>query len=317
MNEVLSQNEVEDGNVSLVDEIIRQSDFTFDRLPMLDIIGARLVENLAEAFSDLTRTSCEASMVSLDYITMDQVAADVPTPVLMAVGIGKPFDGEILIAIDKVTLLATSELMLGGSAKNLDVDGVESFTAIELGFGERVAAAVLAELQRALTVVSGSALELERVETDPEAAAVAKHNSLCARIKVSVAIAGHQGAVDVIIPYDALEPIRPDLGKVYFGDRGDGQSSWHDMIGSQIERAHMTLEVLLAEEAIPIQQIMAWKPGDTINFGIEEGQDATMICADTPMFKVSIGKRNNGFVAVQITEELKLKKELETDGDDN
>ena len=46
MNEVLSQNEVEDGNVSLVDEIIRQSDFTFDRLPMLDIIGARLVENL-------------------------------------------------------------------------------------------------------------------------------------------------------------------------------------------------------------------------------------------------------------------------------
>lgn len=98
MNEVLSQNEVEDGNVSLVDEIIRQSDFTFDRLPMLDIIGARLVENLAEAFSDLTRTSCEASMVSLDYITMDQVAADVPIPVLMAVGIGKPFDGEILIA---------------------------------------------------------------------------------------------------------------------------------------------------------------------------------------------------------------------------
>ncbi|MFC6587700.1 FliM/FliN family flagellar motor switch protein [Sulfitobacter pacificus] len=194
---------------------------------------------------------------------------------------------------------------------------MERFTAIELGFGERVAAAVLAELQRALTVVSASALELDRVESDPEAAAVAKHNSLCARIKISVSIAGHMGGVDIIIPYDALEPIRPDLGKVYFGDRGEGQSSWHDLIGSQIERAHMTLEVLLAEEAIPIQRIMAWKPGDTINFGIEEGQDATMTCADTPMFKVSIGKRNNGFVAVQITEELKLKKELETDGDDN
>ncbi|GLQ28141.1 flagellar motor switch protein FliM [Sulfitobacter pacificus] len=317
MSETLANADIEGENISLIDEIIRQSDFTFDRLPMLDIIGARLVENLAEAFSDLTRIGCEASMVSLDYITMDQVVADVPEPVLMAVGIGKPFDGEIVIAIDKVCLLATSELMLGGSAKNLDLEGVERFTAIELGFGERVAAAVLAELQRALTVVSASALELDRVESDPEAAAVAKHNSLCARIKISVSIAGHMGGVDIIIPYDALEPIRPDLGKVYFGDRGEGQSSWHDLIGSQIERAHMTLEVLLAEEAIPIQRIMAWKPGDTINFGIEEGQDATMTCADTPMFKVSIGKRNNGFVAVQITEELKLKKELETDGDDN
>jgi len=317
VSETLANADIEGENISLIDEIIRQSDFTFDRLPMLDIIGARLVENLAEAFSDLTRIGCEASMVSLDYITMDQVVADVPEPVLMAVGIGKPFDGEIVIAIDKVCLLATSELMLGGSAKNLDLEGVERFTAIELGFGERVAAAVLAELQRALTVVSASALELDRVESDPEAAAVAKHNSLCARIKISVSIAGHMGGVDIIIPYDALEPIRPDLGKVYFGDRGEGQSSWHDLIGSQIERAHMTLEVLLAEEAIPIQRIMAWKPGDTINFGIEEGQDATMTCADTPMFKVSIGKRNNGFVAVQITEELKLKKELETDGDDN
>ncbi len=317
MSETLANADIEGENISLIDEIIRQSDFTFDRLPMLDIIGARLVENLAEAFSDLTRIGCEASMVSLDYITMDQVVADVPEPVLMAVGIGKPFDGEIVIAIDKVCLLATSELMLGGSAKNLDLEGVERFTAIELGFGERVAAAVLAELQRALTVVSASALELDRVESDPEAAAVAKHNSLCARIKISVSIAGHMGGVDIIIPYDALEPIRPDHGKVYFGDRGEGQSSWHALIGSQIERAHMTLEVLLAEEAIPIQRIMAWKPGDTINFGIEEGQDATMTCADTPMFKVSIGKRNNGFVAVQITEELKLKKELETDGDDN
>lgn len=317
MNEMPSEQDVTGDNISLVDEIIRQSDFTFDRLPMLDIIGARLVENLAEAFSDLTRIGCEASMVSLDYITMDQVLADVPDPVLMAVGIGKPFDGEILITIDKVCLLATSELMLGGSAKNLELDGVEGFTAIELGFGERVASAVLAELQRAMTVVSGASLELDRVESDPEDAAVAKHNSLCARIKVSMSIAGHVGNVDIIIPYDALEPIRPDLGKVYFGDRGEGQSSWHDLIGSQIERAHMTLEVLLAEEAIPIQQIMSWKAGDTINFGIEEGQDATMLCADAPMFKVSIGKRNNGFVAVQITEELKLKKELEIDGADS
>jgi flagellar motor switch protein FliM len=130
-------------------------------------------------------------------------------------------------------------------------------------------------------------------------------------------MAGQTGVLDVVIPYDALEPIRPDLSKIYFGDRGEGQSSWHDLIGGQIERAQMDLEVVLAEETIAIQKIMAWQPGDTINFGIEEGQDATMTCADAPMFKVSIGKRNNGFVAVQITEELSTRKEPEEDGNDN
>ena len=165
--------------------------------------------------------------------------------------------------------------------------------------------------------MGAATLELDRVETDPDAATVAKHNSLCARMKFSIAMAGKTGLLDVVIPYDALEPIRPDLGKIYFGDRGEGQSSWHDLIGGQIERAHMDLEVVLAEESIPIKKIMSWKPGDIIDFGIEEGQDATMSCADEPMFKVSIGKRNNGFVAVQITEELSTQKEPEKDGNDN
>ena len=317
MNKALSISETEGEVANLIDEIIRQSDFTFDRLPMLDIIGARLVENLSAAFSDLTRVACEASMISLDYITMEQVMGDLPEPVLLAIGIGRPFEGEILLAMDRTLLLTAVELMLGGSAKQLEFEGVDSFTAIELSFGERLAAAVLAELQRALSVVSAAALELDHVDTDPETAAVVKHNSLCARMKFSISMVGQKGLVYVIIPYDALEPIRPDLGKIYFGDRGESQGSWHDLIGGQIERAHMDLEVVLAEEAIPIQQIMSWNPGDTINFCIEEGQDATMSCADTPMFKVSIGKRNNGFVAVQVTEELNMKKGLETDGNDN
>ena len=49
MNQAVAEKEMSKGEESLVDEIIRLSDFTFDRLPMLDIIGARLVENLSAA----------------------------------------------------------------------------------------------------------------------------------------------------------------------------------------------------------------------------------------------------------------------------
>lgn len=317
MNKMLSNEEVDAQGTNLIDEIIRQSDFTFDRLPMLDIIGERLVENLSAAFPDLTRTPCEASLVSLDYIPMGQVIEGLPEPVLLAVGIGQPFEGEILLAIDHTLLLTSVELMLGGSAKDLSLDDIKGFTAIELGFGERLAAAILAELQRALSVVGSAVLELDRVEINSDAAVVAKHNSLCARMKFSLTMAGQTGVLDVIIPYDALEPIRPDLSKIYFGDRSEGQSSWHDLIGGQIELAQMDLEVVLAEDTIAIQKIMAWQPGDTLNFGIEENQDATMTCVGTPMFKVSIGKRNNGFIAVQITEETLPQKEPKENGNDN
>lgn len=317
MDNAISDEETQTEGAQLIDEIIRLSDFTFDRLPMLNIIGERLVDNLSVAFSDLTGALCEASLTSLDYIPMGQIIEGLPMPVLLAVGTGKPFEGEILLGVDQTLLRTSVELMLGGSAKDAGQEMVESFTAIEVGFGERLSAAVMAEFQYALSVVGACSLELDRVELEPDTVSVAKSASLCARLKYSISLAGQVGALEIVMPYDALEPIRADLGKVYFGDRGEDQSMWQGLITRQIERAHVEMEVVLAEEAMPIQKVMSWKPGDTIAFAIEEGEVATMNCAKEPMFKVSLGKKNNGFVAVQITEEISQKENTKNDGSYN
>lgn len=302
---------------TLIDEIIRMSDFTFDRLPMLDIIGDRMVENLSVALPDLMRAMCEASLASLDYIPMGKVIEGLPKPTFLAVGTGHPFVGEILVVMDQAVLMTAVELMLGGNARNVDLDNTDPFTAIELGFGERLASAVFAELERSLSVVGAANLELDRIETEAEGATIAKNTSLCARLRLSLTLAGNTGNLDLVIPYDALEQILPDLGKVYFGDRMVSQDQWRGLIGAQIERANVDLDVVLSENVFPLQKIMSWRPGDTIDFGIEEGRDATVTCADTPMFNVSLGKRNNGYVAVQITEKLEILEDHEDDGNDN
>lgn len=317
MNDVASPPTPGAEGTHLIDEIIHLSDFTFERLPMLDIIGARLVENLSMAFPDLTGAACDTELLSLDYVPLEQIMEGLPNPVFLAVGTGKPFDGEVLLAMDHKLLLTSVELMLGGTANEVSEEAPNGFTAIELGFGERLAASILAELQLALSVVGSASLELDRVDSDPDGAAIAKATSLCARLKLSLAMAGHVGALDVIIPYDALETIRPDLSKIYFGDRGEDQSTWQELISGQIERAQMELEVVLTEEAISLKKLTTWQPGDVIDFGIEDGEVATMVCADTPMFKVTLGHKNNGFVAAQITEEIEIEEEQEDVGSNN
>ncbi len=77
------------------------------------------------------------------------------------------------------------------------------------------------------------------------------------------------------------------------------------------------MEVVLTETSFPIQKILSWKPGDVVDLGIEDGVDALMSCAESPIFKVSLGKRNNGFAAVQITEKLVIQEETKDDADDN
>lgn len=317
MNKPVTNEEVDPNEANLIDEIIRLSDFTFERLPMLDIIGERLVDNASAALSDLTGSMCEAALTALDYIPMSQVMESLPTPALLAVGSGVPFDGEILLVLDQTLLLTSIELMLGGSARKVGKEPADSFTAIEMDFGERLSVAILQELQHALSVVSSSSLVLDRVETDPDSATVAKQANLCARLKYAIMLAGHTGNLEVVIPYDALESIRSDLGKIYFGDRGEDQSTWQGLISGQIHRAQMELEVVLASEAISLQKIVHWKPGDIIDFGIEDGEPAIMNCAGAPMFEVSLGSRNNGFIAVRITEELEQKETSEDDRNDS
>ncbi|WP_370399483.1 flagellar motor switch protein FliM [Sulfitobacter sp. JB4-11] len=304
MNKRLSAQSINLENVSLIDEIIRLSDFTFDRLPMLDIIGERLVANLSVMLPDMTYAVCEASFQQLDYLPMAQVIEGLPSPAVLAVATGHPFEGEILLVIDRPLVVTSMELMLGGKANQLTIEEADEFTSIELRFGQRLAEAALFELQRSLSVVGSAELELDRVETDPDAASVANSNSLCARMRFSVAIAGQACAFEVVIPYDALEPIRPHLGKIYFGDRSEGSNGWKDLLTDQIEMAHMDLEVVLNEIEVPIQTIMGWSAGDIVDLCIEEGADATVMGAYKPMFKAALGKRTNGYVAIQITEKL-------------
>ena len=317
MNKTLSPQELSEQNGNLIDEIIRLSDFSFERLPMLDILGERLAENVSVAIPELTRVICEASLVQLDYVTVAQALEALSSPSLFAVCSGEPLDGEFLLAIDAALLMTALELMLGGEVKEKPKREEAEFTAIEKGFGLRLAKLLLDEVQRSLSVIVDADMECLGIESDPEAINIAQPASLCARMKISVVMMGHTGVLEMIVPYDGLEPIRPELGKVHFGERSDGNDVWHEQISAQIERAHLNLETVFSEASIPIETILNWQNGDTLELFVEEDHEATVTCAGIPMFRAALGKRNNGNVAIQITEELLTKGEMEYGRFDN
>ncbi|MCP9481079.1 FliM/FliN family flagellar motor switch protein [Shimia sp. CNT1-13L.2] len=317
MNRILTPQEMEEQNGNLIDEIIRLSDFSFERLPMLDILGERLAENISIAVPDLTRVICETSLVQLDYVTVAQAVEALPAPAILATCTGEPFDGDILIAMDSTLLMTSLELMLGGEVKELPKRDSADFTTIERGFSRRLARLILDEFQRSLSVVVDSDMECVDIESDPDAVNFAQPASLCVRMKISALMMGHAGALEVLVPYDALEPIRPKLGKIHFGERSNGNDKWHDQLSIQIERAQLGMEAVFAEVTLPIDKILNWKRGETFDLFVEEDQEATIVCAGVPMFRAALGKKNNGNVAIQITEELETKGEFENGRNDH
>ena len=315
MSQTMTAEEIEAQSGKVIDEIIRMSDFSFERLPMLDIIGERLADSISLVIPELTGVLCEASLNSLDYLPMAQASEALNMPSLLGVVAAQNLDGEVLIAMDATFALTAMELMLGGTPKGDMERQSDTFTGIEKGFGARLADAIAQELRRCLTMVGDVDLELDRVETDPDSAAVTQPANLCVRMRIAVGLAGRTGTIDVVIPYDALEPIRPKLGKIHFGEPNEDGNPWKDQLSGQIERSTVELEAVLTDVALPIQQVMNWKPGATINLWIEEDHAATVICAETEMFKAVMGKRNNGNTAIRITEQIEAEEETENGRD--
>lgn len=311
MNKIPSAEDLEKQNSQLIDEIIRLSDFSFERLPMLDIIGQRLAEGVSIALPNLTRLTCEASLTQLDYVPYGQVQGSIPDPAMYAICAGEPLDGEFLIALDSTLILVALELMLGGDAKTLPAREGAGFTAIEKGFGKRLADLVLEEFRHSLSVATASELDVVALETDAESAAITQPTSLCVYLKFSVALAGHIGRLELVLPYDALQPIRQPLGRIHFGERSDGEGVWRDQMSAQIERAFVGLEVVLAERTVTIGDILGWRNGDVLDLMVSEDHEAAVLAAEKPLFRVAMGKRNNGKTAVRITEILTGKEELE------
>ncbi|GAA6199862.1 FliM/FliN family flagellar motor switch protein [Aquicoccus sp. SU-CL01552] len=310
MNKTLSHDNVEAQTGNLIDEIIKMSDFSFERLPMLDIIGERLAASISVALPQLTGVLCEATLSQLDYVPMGQAIDSLPKPAVMTVCSSPGLDGDVLLVVDSTLLLTAMELMLGGTPKGDTPRTPERFTAIERGFGRRIATLVMQGLRSNFSLAGGDIeLKIERVVTDPDSATVTQPANLCVRMHFAVALASNTGVLEVILPYDALEPVRPKLGKIHFGEPADEASPWRDQLSGQIERATVELEAVLAEVHLSIRQIMNWKSGDTVNLWVEEEQDATVVCADTPMFRAAIGKRNNGNTAIRITEALEPEEE--------
>ncbi len=315
MSQTMTQEEIGAQNGEVIDEIIRMSDFSFDRLPMLDIIGERLADSLSLVMPELTGVICEASLTSLDYIPMAQATEALPMPALLGVIAAQNLDGEILAAMDATFSLTAMELMLGGDPKGEIERQSDAFTSIEKGFGASLGDTVAQELRRCLAMVGDVDLELDRIETDPDQASITQPANLCVRMRIAIVLAGRSGSIDVVIPYDALEPIRPKLGKIHFGEPQEDGNPWKDQLSGQIERATVDLEAVLTEVSVPIQQVMNWTPGETINLWIEEDHEAKVICAETEMFRAVMGKRNNGNMAIRITEQIESEEETENGRD--
>lgn len=287
-----------------VKAVLNRAMQAYDKLPMLEIVFERLIRSLTSSLRNLTSENVEISITSLESLRFGTYLGNVTQPSSIAVFKAVEWENLGLIVLDNSIVLTLVDVLLGGKHKSKDnLVQKRPLTYIEQTIAKQLVEIMLGELGNAFDAISPSNFLFERLESNPNFATICRSGDAIISLKLAVNIESESGYVDLIIPYNTLEPIKELLQKVFIGDKFGIDSMWEELLSNSINEVSMPIEAVVENTPTKIIDVAKLKPGDTIVINHKHDEDILLRCKQVPLFKGQIGKVEDK-VAISVTETL-------------
>lgn len=285
-----------------IDAIINAGLVSSERLPMLDVVFDRLVRLMTASLRSLTSDNIEISVEAVASVRFGRFLNDMPLPSLIGVARAQEWDNFALLVVRPELAFTIVDVLLGGRRGVPPARiGGRGFTAIETKLVTRMVDAVLNDLGAAFEPLSPVTFALDRIETNPRFAGIARPTNAAVNARFRVEIDERGGLLDLVIPYATLEPVRELLLQRFMGEKFGRDSIWERHLASELHRTRVDVEAVLGEQQMTLADVMTFKPGQTILFGTRETHPVTLRCGGRTVGHGRMGRCGN-HVAVRLTD---------------
>lgn len=280
-------------DTSGIREIINSGMVSYERLPMLEIIFDRLVRLLTTSLRNFTSDNVE---VSLDHITtmrFGDYLNSIPLPAMITVFKAVEWENYALMTLDSNLIYSVVDVLLGGRGNPaIRVEG-RPYTTIETNLMKRMVEIILDDAQAAFEPLSPVNFDIERLETNPRFAAVAREANAAILIKLRIDMEERGGRVEMLLPYATLEPIRELLLQGFMGEKFGRDAIWESHLATEMYSTEIPLEAVLDEMTLTLDRVMNFKVGDTIVLSCGPNDPVTLRCGDIELTTGLIGRVGN------------------------
>ena len=273
-----------------------------ERLPALQLVIDRLAQYMTTSLRTVSGESTEVSSEPARAVRSGEFLAALPTPTMAAVLRIEPWDGACLAVLDAALTGAAIDLLLGGRrGRAPQSEGTaRPWTAIERAVVERLFADVLArDLARAFEPVAAVECLLERVETAPGNAAIAKPGAAAIAFRVQVDIANVRGCADFMIPMATLDPVKDRLSREVSDRKPGGDAAWHTHLGAELPHTTVKLRAIVECRRISTSEVMRWRLGSHLPLNRRHDEPIDLLCGDLTVLHARIAEKS-GHVALHI-----------------
>ncbi|MBR0657576.1 flagellar motor switch protein FliM [Plastoroseomonas arctica] len=305
MSEMALAEEDIDGTASGIERIIGSATVTYERLPMLEIVFDRVVRLLSTTLRNFTSDNVEVSIEGISSLRFGDYLNAVPEPAMLAVFAAPEWDNHGLLVIDGPLIYSIVDVLLGGrrGTAAMRMEG-RTFTTIERTLVERLVQVVLGDLTDAFLPVCPVHFRFERLEVNPRFTAISRPSNACILVKLRVEMEDRGGGIEILLPYATLEPVRELLLQQFMGEKFGRDRIWESHLAERLRDTEVTLDVVLAEQPVPLSVLLALKVGDQIGLGVSPGAPVRLRCGETTLFEAQLGRREDR-LAIRIERELR------------
>jgi flagellar motor switch protein FliM len=288
-----------------MERIVSAGLVSYERLPMLEIVFDRLVRIMSTSLRNFTSDNVEVGIDSIVSLRFGDYLNSVPLPAMLAVFKVEEWDNYGLLVVDSALIYSIVDVLLGGrrGTAAMRIEG-RPYTTIERTLVERLITVVLKDLSDAFGPLTPVSFRFDRLEVNPRFAAISRLSNACILSKLRVDMEDRGGRIELLLPYATLEPVRELLLQQFMGEKFGRDSIWETHLAEELRHTEMALDVVLDEQTMPLNVIMALKPGDRITLGCAPGSPVLLRCGDVPMFEAELGQRESR-MAVRIGRSLR------------
>src|SRR5271155_2840085 len=176
-----------------IQAIINSALVSYERLPMLEIVFDRLVRLMTTSLRNFTSDNVEVSLDNITSIRFGDYLNSIPLPAILAVFRAEELDNYGLFTVDSNLIYSIVDVLLGGR-RGLSAIRIEGrpYTPIERPLVQRMVEVILQDMCPAFEPLAPVTFSLDRLETNPRFAAIARpaNAALLVKLRIDMAYGG-------------------------------------------------------------------------------------------------------------------------------
>jgi flagellar motor switch protein FliM len=243
------------------------------------------------------RAPLELEVLSVAQLTWANAHAQVPSNSLAGIVETLPLGTRLLLTAERHLVMTAIELLLGASGGDPVVE--RRMTDIDWALSRHFLERLLGQLSIIWNDIAELELAVGAVDMHMETAQAAPVSEPTLALTMEARLAGSSSTMSLLIPHHSIAAVVHRFGTREDDHASGDDDGHHDRLRRAVGRVDMTVRAEVAAVELPLERVLALRPGDVLSLEAPAAAGVTLYADQTP---VLVGKpgRSGSRRAVQV-----------------